>query len=187
MHDEPMIDPLDREIADALAVDPSPTFVARVRQRVAAEPAPAAWRFPWIVMTTTALAAAAILAIVLSRDARRPIPPPPLLPARASAVLIPLPDVASGFSRIDDRMRAASPRRLLLRPPSEPEILIDAREAQAIRSLIRGARDGSIDLALVLRASTPGVMELPPVTAIEIPDITIEPIAPGTGDKGVQP
>jgi len=40
MHDDPMIDPLDREIARALAVDSSPEFVSRVRQRIAAEPEP---------------------------------------------------------------------------------------------------------------------------------------------------
>ena len=51
MHDDPMIDPLDREIAGALAADPSPEFVTRVRQRIAAEPDPRSWPL-WLLMAS---------------------------------------------------------------------------------------------------------------------------------------
>ncbi len=43
---DPMTDPLDREIARALAVDPSPQFVARVRTRIAEQPPPGSRRSP---------------------------------------------------------------------------------------------------------------------------------------------
>jgi cytochrome c556 len=39
---------IDRALATALAVDPSPEFVARVRMRIANEPEPSDWRFSWV-------------------------------------------------------------------------------------------------------------------------------------------
>jgi hypothetical protein len=55
---------LDREIEAALAIEPSPEFVARVRTRIASEPAPASWwQLRWPVIAT-ALAAAAVVMIV---------------------------------------------------------------------------------------------------------------------------
>jgi hypothetical protein len=70
--------------------------------------------------------------------------------------------------------------------PVDSDVLIDAREASALRALIRGARDGRVDLEQVLRASAPTPMDLPPVAAIEIPLIAIDPIAPGPGEEGVR-
>ena len=40
---------LEREIEAALAVDPSPELVAKIRARVANEPAPASWWCAWQV------------------------------------------------------------------------------------------------------------------------------------------
>ena len=39
---------IDCALAAALAVDPSPEFVARVRMRIASEPEPSDWRFSWV-------------------------------------------------------------------------------------------------------------------------------------------
>src|SRR5260370_303237 len=49
---------IDQEIRDALNVDPSPEFLARVRTRVANEPEPSTWRWSWTIATVGALAAA---------------------------------------------------------------------------------------------------------------------------------
>ena len=51
-HDGALTEPateIDRAVQAALAVEPSPEFVARVRRRVANEhePAAPAWRWPW--------------------------------------------------------------------------------------------------------------------------------------------
>ena len=70
---------LDREIARVLGVDPSPEFAARVRQRIASEPAPAGWRAAWIVAAAGALAAVAVVVLIASR-------PPRAAPAPATAV-----------------------------------------------------------------------------------------------------
>ena len=65
-------DPLDRDIRRLLAVDPSPEFEARVRARVAREPASDAWRAGRLWMTFGTAAAALVLAVALFR----PEPPP---------------------------------------------------------------------------------------------------------------
>ena len=63
-------DELDREIETLLAAEPSTEFLAKVRARVDAEPAPGAWRFGWWPAAVgTAVAAALLLAIVVSRPA----------------------------------------------------------------------------------------------------------------------
>ena len=62
-------DPLDREIRRLLDVDPSPAFQARVRSRVAGEPAPNAWWAGrlWMTFGTAAATAALVLAVAVSR------------------------------------------------------------------------------------------------------------------------
>ena len=57
---------IDREIAQALAVEPSPEFVARVRMRIASEPPPRrAWP-TWMPLMAgaTAIAAAVLIAVI---------------------------------------------------------------------------------------------------------------------------
>jgi hypothetical protein len=51
---------LDRELAAALQVEPSPEYVARIRARVAREPAPSAW-FDWRWASGVAVASAVVV------------------------------------------------------------------------------------------------------------------------------
>ena len=60
------MDALDRELASALAVDPSPEFVARVRARVAREPEPRSWQMPRLVVATGAAVVVLATAVVLT-------------------------------------------------------------------------------------------------------------------------
>ena len=50
------MDPIDGEIRRALAVDPSPEFLARVRARIAEEPAPGSRRLSWVVVAPAVFA-----------------------------------------------------------------------------------------------------------------------------------
>jgi hypothetical protein len=63
---DPTYEEIEREIAQALAVEPSPEFLARVRMRVANEPPPRrAWaRWMPVLVGATAVAAAVAIAIV---------------------------------------------------------------------------------------------------------------------------
>ena len=58
---------IDREIQAALAVDPSPQFVARVRTRIASEPARATSWLSWKLVASGAMAALIVIAFVLTR------------------------------------------------------------------------------------------------------------------------
>lgn len=70
--------------------------------------------------------------------------------------------------------------------PAEPDILVDPREARAMRLLISATRDGSLDLSAALRAATPTVMALPPIATIVIAPLSIDPLTP-SGEEGVRP
>jgi hypothetical protein len=83
---------LEREIERALAVDPSPEFLVRVRARIADEPAPASRGFGWLFagVATAATAAVLVLAVLMGSPARPPAKAP-LLASRSigSAVVVP--------------------------------------------------------------------------------------------------
>jgi len=183
---------LDRELQAILAVNPPPEFVARVRTRIASEPQrSAAWSM-WMFASAAAAAAVVAIVVVVSRGVPREgaAPSKPL----ASRVLTPMAVLVSDIDRRLTRSRAlprAAPRAASLATAAMPQraaddVLVDPREAAAIRALIRRVRTGGIDLAPVLNASTPTAMELAPVVEITIPDIAIDPIAPAPGAEGVR-
>jgi hypothetical protein len=168
----------DRDIQMLLAVDPSPDFVARVRTRIAANPEPSAWWMSWRFAAACAAAAVVAIAIALSR----PRPVDSVLDLAATA----LPNTSTTMAALKGRPEVGRPFKgrpltagQAFPPPLDaavPEVLIDPREAAALRRLILGARDGRIDLEPALRASTPTAMELPPIDAIAIAPLTIEPL-----------
>jgi cytochrome c556 len=84
---------IDRALAAALAVDPSPEFVARVRMRIASEPEPSDWRFSWVFA-----AGACTLAIAMAVTLMQMNDPAlaPGLPARALPSLSLLPALLPG-------------------------------------------------------------------------------------------
>ena len=185
---------LDRELQSLLDVDPSPAFVARVRAQIADEPQRSAWWPPTFVLGGLAVAAALVIAVAVLRNVPRGTPgEAPLLASRALAsVPIDIPDVVARRSAV--RMAAQAVRRNShadttageIIAAREPEVLVDPREAAAIRAVIVRARGGRIDLAPVLHASTPTAMDLGPVVELAIPEITIDPIAPAPGAEGVR-
>jgi len=188
---------IERALQAALAIDASPEFVARVRTRLANEPAASnSWRWPWPVAAAAAVAAAIALALAFSRP---PAVPQPDATSSIAKADIPLESAASpvvsGFSRtVDPPAPKASGSRTVVqaRPTAparstEPEILIDSRESMALRRLIDGTRDGSLDLSAALQATTPAALEPTEISDVVIAPITIEPLAPADGAEGVRP
>jgi len=171
---------IDREIQAELAVDPSPQFIARVRTRIAAEPAGAAPWLSWKLVAAGALAAASVTAVVFSRPEDKPAP---VTQARRAEDIRLAPPAA-----IEQPGHAAVPIPAVSGPSrsSEPEILLDPAEMRALRRLIAGTRDGSLDLSPALRAATPTAMDLAPADAIMIAPLTIDPLTP-SGEEGVRP
>ena len=197
---------IDQEIRDALKADPSPEFLARVRTRIASEPAPSAWRWSWTVAAASARAAAVAIAVMVSR------PEPPLAPTSDVAQAAPRPD-ANASSSVAQALRpaiaglkphatTAEPRATAAEPrgtgtpavsgfsqtvAADPDILIDPREQRALRQLIAGVSEGRVDLSAAQNSTPPASAALEPVTDIVIAPINIDPLAPLAGAEGVRP
>jgi hypothetical protein len=177
-------DDLDRELQAMLGVDPSPALVARVRTRIADEPQRSTLPYSMFALAGAVAAAIAIVAFINVRDRRAIVSPTASAPLHARAIAADL--VAPDVAPVARPRQRAMPIAESARRSMEPEVLIDPRERAALLALIHGTRDGGIDLAPALEVSTPTVMELPPLVAIEIPEITIDPIAPPPGEQGVR-
>jgi hypothetical protein len=212
--DEALTGPeLDREIREALAVNPSPEFVARVRTRIASEPARRTSWLSWQSAAVVAIAAVIAIAVVVSRPRKlAPVVPADRTPLQArtvapfSQIVFVASDlsrtrfaVASGFGRTMTRSAKAFAlqRREIARSagalltvrlkPDATEVLLDPAETRALQRLIAGTRDGTIDLSASLQATTPAAMDLAPLSEIVIPFLTIDPITPQPGEEGVRP
>lgn len=197
---ESMTEAVDRELQSLLAVDPSPELVARVRMRIANEPEPAAWWLSWKLAGFAAGAVIVIAVVVVMRSpgthrtgpslaATHPAPETSVTAPSVAAAPPSREYVAPAVKRTSSGSAEAR-RHVMVEAghPAQPveatsELLLDARETAALRALIGGVRRGDLDLEPVLRASTPSVMELPPMTEIAIPPITIAPLV----DEGVRP
>jgi hypothetical protein len=175
---------IDDEIKDALNVDPSPAFLARVRTRVANEPAPSGWRRSWTFAAAGAMAAALVVSVIVSRPAQpRPaesfVAVGPKVPAlRAEAVTAPASRSAKAFARpVSGFSQTVSPH--------QPEILLDPAETRALRALVDGVRAGRIDLAAAQRSTPAEPMVLAPIGDLEIRVMTIDPLTPA-GEQGAR-
>ena len=177
---------LDREIEDLLAVDPSPEFVAKVRQRVAAEPAPTAWWLSWRPVAAGAGLAAVVAAGLLWPSATSVGPRDggantgamdqagaPTHEAGTEAVASPF---AAGTPSVDrpSHHRAPAARN---RQAASP-VLIRRDEATAMNLLLTRVREGTLpDMAEALAAVDAAGPEW-----IAIPPVVIEPITTGEGE-----
>ncbi len=190
---------LDREIERALAVGPSPDFVARVRTSIAIEPSRPVWHLSWAF--AGAAVAAIVFALVVAWPERTVAPAPMMVQVAPPAPVAPQPSAVSDPSTVRSPEAVALQRanKAVARQQGasrsttafafqtrEPKILIDAREAAALQRLIKGVRDGRLDLSPVLNATTPTAMELPPITDLIIAPLSIEPLAPVEGAEGVR-
>jgi hypothetical protein len=196
---DPMNDAgLERDIERALAIDPSPEFVARVRTRVADEPSPASLQIGWLfagAIATAVAAASAIAIFVLSPTQPHSPPNAPILASRSITSSIVVPDVgpAAGPAKAGHYVLTATGRddsnryvvsgfsRTDATAASEP--LFDPRETAALQRLIAGVRDARVDLAPLLKEPPMAPRSLDDLV---IPLIAIEPLVPG-GVEGERP
>lgn len=189
---------IDQEVHDALKVDPSPEFLARVRTRIAKEPAPSSWRWSWTFAAAAAMAAAVVVAVVLPRpqEVKPAVPQPRIAQGPAPVVsgtmaAAPTTSVKPATRRpgplgpgVSNAFRVAVPKGRALHP--DAEILLDPAETRALRRFIAGVREGRVDLAAVQQSVTYEPMALGPVADIEIPPIIIDPLTPPGGQGARQ-
>lgn len=182
---------LDRALGAALAVDPSPAFLARVRTRLSEEPDPRAWALPFPVWFagSAVVAAAVLLAVVVMRP-DRVSPDATGSPLAARSIAGGTASLPGGLSGAGPSLRETRNLHSEFRTPHSPfrieEPVFDARESLALRALILGVRTGGVDLSPMLRPSALGPQEPEPIADLDIQPIAIDPIAPLDGAQGAR-
>ena len=176
-------DPLGREIANALDVDPSPEFLARVRARIASERGPTGWRLSWgVVGVGGAVAATVVMALVVTRSQRPPAAALSVKPTVATPIVEsaptgppiatqspPLPTAASVVESTGRKhIRRATPN-------TGPEVIIAPRDAAALRVLMMNIREGRVELT-ALDALQAVAAPLEPLDKIAIQPVAIQPL-----------
>ena len=177
---------LDREIEDLLAVDPSPEFVAKVRQRVAAEPAPSSWRLSWRLVAAGVGLAAVVAAGLLWPSVTSVAPRDgganarPMHQASAPTRDAGTAPIASPFAPGTPSVDTPSPHRAPARPNRQAAspVLIRRDEATAMNLLITRVREGTLpDMTEALAA-----VDAAGPQWIAIPPVVIAPITTGEGE-----
>jgi hypothetical protein len=165
------MDPLEREIADAVNVDPSPEFVARVRARVADEPAPARTR-RWPFMIAVGVAAALIAAAYVERpDRERIVNGADAVAVPAAVASVPQP---ARLTRVEPTQAlVARPRPRTVGSVPDSEVIVADDEVRGWRALddVRRGR-----ATLIFDEGGVHELEVPRVAEIVVAPIQITPI-----------
>ncbi len=186
---------LEQEIEQALAVDPSPEFLARVRTQIATAPQAQRWsmRWPLVVVSTAAVALIVTVATLgLFGSPRVVVPGSPAIVGTTKPPIAP-PSATPSVRSAEPRRVLAPPRMVThaVRRSTAPEVLIPEGEAKALRRLMRGLNAGAVDpstLAEGVRA-TAVVQPATPIVVEPIPrlaPVTLEPLSPMTHQEGVR-
>ena len=176
------MDPLDRQLADAVNVDPSPEFVARVRERIATEPMPARV-YQWPLLVGTGLAAAALaIALLAPREGRRANSS---APADAARVAVAPPEAVIGAAAGDDHTAAGNPSVHVARRRTQisADVLVAADELRGLRELANLVRDGGVAL-IFATDEAPELLAFAPATEIVVSPIEIAPLTPAWNTEG---
>lgn len=165
-------DQLKHDIEEVLSIDPSPEFAARVRTRIAANKQcsrTSASRVRWSLAGATLTAAAVMLVAVVSEPAETVMPYPV--------------SIAGAEPKVEEELPATPVPQPIRKAPkvSEPEVLINPRDAAAFRKFVEGIQEHRIDVSQLIelqrRATESLTIEdiaLMPLDALE--PIVIEPL-----------
>jgi hypothetical protein len=162
-----MKDPLAETLERALRVDPSPEFLARVRQQVASGPAHRSWG-SWKVGFASAGVTAALATVVWIAAAR-------FEEKAATTVVTPVLASRQIAPSVVETLVEARDTGLTRQPPlahteqAPPTVLIPRGELAAFRQWISSARSGSFGFANVPEA-------VPVNQDVSVPEITLMPI-----------
>jgi hypothetical protein len=199
--DQRVVDDFERDLREALAIEPSPDFARQVRARIAARRAPVMWwRFALPIAATCVLAVGLMIWMNLEKNVRlKPDATVKASTVKASstekaasagnASVAPegsnVDPVASGFSRTLSRRaaperRTTTTRRVTVEPERplapEPEIIVPPDRALALARLLELARNGSLNeekLKPVASARPPATLDVTPlvVAPLSVPEL----------------
>jgi hypothetical protein len=177
---------LNREIEEALATEPSPQFIARVRRQLENEPR-ASRRLPWIVLPAGLAATALAVGVLVSEPW---IWEPSQNVSSEQVVVVPVAPVLE-VPEIAKPIQPPAPARItkavaIQTPPREPEleVLVDPREVAALKRFIHEVQDKKIDPSKLekLFAAAAAAMDAMPIAGLE--PIVIEPLSPAASERG---
>jgi hypothetical protein len=176
-------DQLDRELEAALRIEPSPEFMARVRDRVAAQPRRSPF-MRWAFEPVFALGVAAVvLAIVVPQVVRQPenarLKPGPANAAGSvrlqanrppdNARLTPGPTTTpAAIARLKPGPTPHPAATARLKPGTTATVIVSPDEQQALQSLLRAAYQG--------RLPTVAIADPASEQPLQVPDINISPL-----------
>jgi len=176
-------DALDREIAAALAVEPSPEFRARVRARVATDEIHVAWwRSPTWAGFSIAMVMVGIIAGWIGWN-RPAVVDAPRVSTGTAVETTPTP-IAGGsappvvrLERLDARQTArrespVAPRRA---QASRREVIVSPDDASALRHLVTAIATRQLDASDIPPLGTESA-PLPPIDEIVLEPIKLSPI-----------
>jgi hypothetical protein len=153
-------------LASMMAVEPSPEFAARVRQRIAAERGAREWRSIHLVIPALA-AAVVVLGMVLILTGNRRVSPERVMPASAIRDVEPEPIVSMPAG---EQARSAVP----VDGPT-PRALVPKDEIVAVEKLLAAAQAGRFEFEIV-PAGVPVAGEISTPGPISLPAIELMPI-----------
>ena len=158
-------------LATMMAVEPSPEFAARVRQRIAADRGAREWRAVHLVIPALATAAVVVLGMVLILTGGRRVAPEPVTPASAIRDVEPVPIVSMPAA---EQARSAQPVEGLT-----PRAIVPRNEIVAVEKLLAAAQAGRFEFEIV-PAGVPVAGEISMPGPISLPAIELMPIGAGS-------
>ena len=186
--DQSLVEDFERELRDALAIEPSPDFARQVRARIDARLQPPVWwRFALPIAATCVLAVGAW--IWLNRPAE--IRHADVQMARQNDVVLERERSVESAVAPPDAAKEGPPTArvvLPLKPEAmpEPEVIVPPDRALALARLLQLARAGAVTeetLKPVASAAPPEILEIKAlvVAPIAVPEIEIPTAAPESG------
>lgn len=171
---------LDEELRQALNVEPSAEFVARVRARIASEPAPSRWRLAprnaakafwqtWVMVPATAVVILAAAAVLIRTGIE------PVRPVAADVALAPVAP-APVSAPIVEPVRAVPARRTAARPRTRSvfdDVVVSEREQMAFNALLLALGQDRVPVRVQQANEVEETLVPPPM---EVPDLIVEPL-----------
>ena len=180
------------QIGAALDVEPSSAFAAGVRQRIARD---AERRPPWVLFLSAGLTAAVLVVVAVVVSDRRTNTAAPAAATASNRQAPALSWASSGVDRakktdVTETTPSESGQQIPHPRASAPaEVLVPPGQAEAIRILVAGLNDGTIDPGSLGSPPPDASVPLSPPAEITIAPIVLPPFDPtvsgsGTGSGG---
>ena len=158
---------IQASLTSMMAVEPSPEFAARVRQRIAADRGAREWRFVHLVIPALAATAVVVLGMVLILTGHRRVAPERVIPPSAIRDVEPVSVVS---------MPAAEQARIAVPVDGlTPRALVPRNEIVAVEKLLAAAQAGRFEFEIV-PAGVPVAGEISRPGPISLPAIELMPI-----------